>query len=272
MKKIAILFLLFHLPSYALSSKEKIEKECQQFTSEEIFGNKAPPCKKALIVYFKKVLDNKIPRSDQGLYAYLFLGLRADIPHAYKIVEKEIYEGHLNDWIDQLRELKTDVYEKSLIKWARHVESEVRKNYNVKLSKDKNYTLNENDSDQPPELMSVWSPVLMTKYLDLLSQKSYHVSGKDFASLNVIYAFSTPSFRGVFRDQTAKIITKASDEWVKSIRKEQSWVLFRIFPLIPKKSDGNIKRELIWLSKYHSDFKIRSLASSSLRDDASRAL
>lgn len=257
--------MCLNLSSFALTPREKIDKTCQRYSEEEILSRKAPKCMKAVKQYLKNVLKDKVPRYDKGLYAYLFLGLRADIPEAFQVIEKEIYEGHLNDWIDKLEEIQSDVYKKSLVKWARHVEAEVRKIYNAKLSKNENYKIENEDTEEIPELMSIWSPILMTKYLNLLSKKTYKITAEDFESLNVIYAFSNSSYRAVFKDKTSKLILAASDNWVKSARKEQAWVLFRLFPLIPKNPDGNIKRELIWLSQYHQDYKIRSLASSKLR-------
>lgn len=264
MRIFLLLFLLGCIPIYAATDKEKIVKECIQYTDDEIIDNKAPKCKKVIENYLKKVLDDKIPRFDRGLYSFLSIALRANMPMAYKVIEKEIYDGHLNEWIDKLEELDFELYGNSLTKWASHVEAEIRKMYKLEQTKRGSYAVGEENTVNITQLLSVWSPILMTKYLEFLLSPQYRVDTKDFSSINIIYAFSTASFREIFNEQISNVILKASDRWVDSLRKEQEWVVFRLFAVIPKNADGNIKRELIWLEHYHPDFRIRSMASTTL--------
>lgn len=259
---------LICMPIFAATEKEKIVKACIEYTDEEIIDNKAPQCKKAIANYLQKVFDDKIPRFDRGLYSFLSIALRSEMPMAYKVIEKEIYEGYLNEWIDKLEELNFELYGNSLTKWARHVESEIRKFYKIEQTKKGAYTVGEENTTNITQLTGIWSPILMTKYLDFLLSPSHQVDVKDFSSIDIIYAFSTSSFREIFAEQISKVILKASDQWVNSVRKEQAWVLFRLFAVIPKNSDGNIKRELLWLEHYHPDFRIRSMASTTLAKTA----
>jgi hypothetical protein len=90
-----------------------------------------------------------------------------------------------------------------------------------------------------------------------------------FGYLNIIFAATTTSYRETFIEQIAEVVANNPQTWILSFRKEPTWVEFRLFPIMKKAGGGEIKREMIWLSKYHQDGHIRILAMNTLETLAS---
>ena len=72
---------------------------------------------------------------------------------------------------------------------------------------------------------------------------------EQFGYLNIIFAATTTSHREIFIDKITEIVANNPQTWLLSFRKEPTWVEFRLFQIMEKINNGDIKREIIWISK-----------------------
>lgn len=251
---------------------KKIKKEILFFENKRaVFGQglvqkKITGCETALSDYINKSLSSQNYEPKPGEQAFLSMALMAKIPAAYKVIEKEIDKGLLSSWIDKLKETNENAYYDALQSWISKVAQEVRT-----LSKDTNLDdsnygklTKENNELKSPNAVRIWTPILMNRYLTETIQKQKKLHQNEFSHLNIIYAASTSSYKEIFGEQISKIISYNSKEWVLSFRKERPWIQFRLFPLLQQSNDGNITREIIWISNNHENKKLRELALSTL--------
>ena len=112
----------------------------------------------------------------------------------------------------------------------------------------------------------------MNRFLNEMIARKTKLTENEFNELNIIYASTTTSYRETFVEQITKIVANNPKDWLLSYRKEEHWVQFRLFPIMQRlgKKDGNIKLEIIWISKYHSDGRIRTLALNTLEKIATK--
>lgn len=215
--------------------------------------------------------DTKITDS-RGQQAYFMLAVVAKLDQAKKIIEAEIDRGQVSTWLDVLAENDAKTYLQALEKWVLKVGEGLRKVDNAELSKAANYgKISANNMDiKPPADLQLWSPLLLSRYLSEVEKQKKKLTQKEFAALDIIYAASTASYREVFADAIAKAIKLNDSEFILNFRQEPTWVQFRLVPLLGKAGSGSIKRELIWLSNYHQDFKMRAVALNALENLAKK--
>jgi hypothetical protein len=228
--------------------------------------NKLPGCKKALQDFMKKILAEKdfIPKA--GEQGFLSLALLADIPEATVVIEREIDKGLLSSWIDKLKAANEAGYLQALNSWIKRVAHEIREKNNSQLQDTNDYGLlaKSGETVRYPDMIRIWTPILMNRYLNETIKRKTKLSETEFNHLNIIFAATTTSYRETFSDQIAQIVANNPQTWLLSFRREPTWVEFRLFPIMQKVAGGDIKREIIWLSKYHQDVKIRTLALNAL--------
>ncbi|WP_158997030.1 hypothetical protein [Pigmentibacter ruber] len=248
--------------------KEILSKE--QKRVEFISGltnKKYPACIEILTEYIKKIISEKEYKPKAGEQSILALALVAKIPEATKMIELEIDKGYLSSWIDVLKETNEQGYILSLKSWIKRVGKEIRERDNTKLLNVSEYGKAQVGKEiKYPDMVRIWTPILMGRYLTEMITRKEKLTVSEFNDLNIIFAASTTSYRETFLDQIIKIVEYNPKDWITSFRCEEPWVEFRLFPImkILGKKDGYIKREIIWLAKYHQDPKLKSLANATL--------
>ncbi|MGY3803948.1 hypothetical protein ACWNT8_07805 [Pigmentibacter ruber] len=248
--------------------KEILSKE--QKRVEFISGltnKKYPACIEILTEYIKKIISEKEYKPKAGEQSILALALVAKIPEATKMIELEIDKGYLSSWIDVLKETNEQGYILSLKSWIKRVGKEIRERDNTKLLNVSEYGKAQIGKEiKYPDMVRIWTPILMGRYLTEMITRKEKLTVSEFNDLNIIFAASTTSYRETFLDQIIKIVEYNPKDWITSFRCEEPWVEFRLFPImkILGKKDGYIKREIIWLAKYHQDPKLKSLANATL--------
>ena len=235
---------------------------------------KYPKCELAIKDYLKKTLSEKEYTPKQGEQAFITLGLIAKIPDASQVIEKEIDKGYLSSWIDILKETNDAGYIQSLKSWIKRVAKEIREKDNTKILDPSLYGKPSTDGKEIkyPDMVRIWTPILMNRFLNEMIARKTKLTENEFNELNIIYASTTTSYRETFVEQITKIVANNPKDWLLSYRKEEHWVQFRLFPIMQRlgKKDGNIKLEIIWISKYHSDGRIRTLALNTLEKIATK--
>ena len=246
------------------------EKMRLQFASD-LTQKKLPGCELALKNFMKKILDEDdyIPKPSEQ--AFLSIALLAKIPEASQVIEKEIDKGFLSSWIDTLKETNDSGYIQSLNNWIKRVAIEIREKDDTKTLDPSLYGMLPGDGKgiKYPDMVRIWTPILMNRYLSEMVNRKTKLNIDQFGYLNIIFAATTTSYRETFINQIAEIVANNPQDWILSYRKEPAWVEFRLFPIMKKAGGGEIKREMIWLSKYHQDGRIRTLALNTLEDLAS---
>lgn len=247
------------------------EKRRTEFASG-LIRKKYPQCEIALKDFMKKILAEKEYTPKAGEQAFLSLALLAKIPEASKVIEREIDKGLLSSWIDTLKETNDSGYIQSLNSWIKRVAKEIREKDNTKILEAALYGKPPADGKdiKYPDMVRIWTPILMNRFLNETITRKTKLTVDEFSQLNIIFAATTTSYRETFIDQITKIVANNSQAWILSYRKEEPWVEFRLFPIMQKlgKKDSDIKREIIWLSKYHQDGRIRTLAMNTLENIA----
>ncbi|WGL59228.1 hypothetical protein QEJ31_11915 [Pigmentibacter sp. JX0631] len=236
---------------------------------------KYPSCIEILTEYIKKIISEKEYKPKAGEQSILSLALVAKIPEATKMIELEIDKGYLSSWIDVLKETNEQGYILSLKSWIKRVGKEIREKDNTKLLNVSEYGKAQLGKEiKYPDMVRIWTPILMGRYLTEMISRKEKLTESEFNDLNIIFAASTTSYRETFLDQIIKIVENNPKVWISSFRCEEPWVEFRLFPIMKAlgKKDGYIKREIIWLAKYHQDPKLRSLASATLDSVVSEKL
>jgi hypothetical protein len=257
---------------YKKMSKEILsdEKMRKQFISD-LTQKKLPGCELALKDFMKGILAENDYTPKAGEQAYLSIALIAKIPEASEVIEREIDKGFLSSWIDTLKETNDNAYIQSLNNWIKRVATEIRKKDDTKILDPSLYGKLPFDGKgiKYPDMVRIWTPILMNRYLSEMVKRKTKLDVEQFGYLNIIFAATTTSYRETFLDQIAEIVFNNPQTWILSYRKEPAWVEFRLFPIMKKAGGGEIKREMIWLSKYHQDGHIRTLAISTLEALAS---
>lgn len=248
--------------------KEILSKEQKRVEFISGLANKKyPACVEILTEYIKKIISEKEYKPKAGEQSILALALVAKIPEATKMIELEIDKGYLSSWIDVLKETNEQGYILSLKSWIKRVGKEIRERDNTKLLNVSEYGKTQIGKEiKYPDMVRIWTPILMGRYLTEMITRKEKLTVSEFNDLNIIFAASTTSYRETFLDQIIKIVENNPKDWITSFRCEEPWVEFRLFPImkILGKKDGYIKREIIWLGKYHQDPKLKSLANATL--------
>lgn len=230
-------------------------------------NEKAKGCKSALDDYLNKFLENSINKTNEtGFASYLLLAFASNLPVATKIIEKEIMGGNFIDWLDVFEKSDREAYFKTLSQWVERVAQLVRKLDKANTIDENMYGKmvgNENDI-RTPESIPIWNPMLMNKYMNEVIYQKKKLTKDNFNNLNIIFSASNQSYREIFLTKMDSIISFGEINWILSFRIEPSWVQFRLLPVMGKVGGGLMKRELIWLSQNHQNFKMRSVAQSTL--------
>ncbi len=282
------------IPKGEIENKKFIKEYCESYDSQKDFfkkmstdilsrenmrvqfisdltQKKLPGCDLALKDYMKRILAEKDFEVNSVDQAFLSIALVAKIPEAVEVIEREIDRGYLSSWIDTLKESNDKGYIQSLNNWIKRVAKEIRKKDDTKTLDASLYGSLPNDGKgiNYPEMVRIWTPILMNRYLTEMVKRKIKLDIDQFGYLNIIFAATTTSYRETFSDQIAEIVANNPQTWILSFRKEPTWVEFRLFPIMKKVGGGEIKREIIWLSKYHQDGRIRTLAINTLEALAS---
>jgi hypothetical protein len=252
---------------YQKTVKEILSQETLRFyLAEGLRHNQLPGCKKAFKDYLKKRLENEDDETQPGDQAFLSLGFLAKLPESQKIIEREIDKGLLSSWIDLLQKENEEAYRHALGKWITRVGQELRQKENAGLRAVSDYGKAPADGKgiKIPNMVRIWTPILMSRYLSdsIKTQKKLDVI--EYGHLNIIFASTTTSYREIFKEEISKIIANNTTQWIQSYKKEPPWIQFRLLPLMQNIDSGDIKREVIWLSKHHQDPLFRTLAINTL--------
>lgn len=229
--------------------------------------NKASGCRNAITDYLNQFLPEESDKVKQENFeSVLLLAYLTKLPVAKKLIEKEIRQGKLMNWLDVFKQSDKDAYFQTLSQWVQKVAVLIRQLDHAEKVDSKYYgRLLGNEKDiKTPESIPSWNPMLINKYLDEVMARKEKLSIEGFGDLNIIFAASNQSYREIFISKMASIITPYQTNWILSFRSEPSWVQFRLFPVMSKIGGGLMKRELIWLSQNHQSFKVRSVAQTTL--------
>ncbi|MES2615298.1 MAG: hypothetical protein V4591_07785 [Bdellovibrionota bacterium] len=229
--------------------------------------NRAQGCQNAITDFLNKYSqDDSTADKPDGFESVLLLAFAAKMPEATKVIEKEITQGRLTNWLDVFQKSDREAYYKTLSQWVERVAQLIRNLDHAELVDEKLYgKISENNTEiKPPESISIWNPMIINKYMSEILEQKIRLSKNSFENLNIIYAASNQSYRDVFLTKMASVIELSQPNWVASFRLEPSWVQFRLFPVMGKVGGGFIKRELIWLAQYHQNYKLRALAQTTL--------
>ncbi len=241
------------------------EKVRVQF-AKDLNSKKLKGCENLLREYVLNMANKKDYEPQLGEQGLLSLAIIAGIPEANNVIEKEINEGRLSSWIDTLNSTDDKAYIKALNNWVLKIAKAIRESENSSLSEISDYGKieNENVDLKNPDKFRIWTPILMNRYLIENVKRKSKLNEEEFSNLNIIYGASTTSYREIFGDEIAKIARNNVEKWILSFRKEKAWVQFRLFPLMERIGGGEIKREVIWISKHHQSKKMRAIALSTL--------
>lgn len=223
-------------------------------------------CVRALSNYLDRWQEEDETTDKRGRQSYFMLAVIAKLDQAQKIIEAEIDRGQVSTWLDVLAANDSTAYLSALEKWIQKVGDALRTIDHAELSKTTTYgKISTKETDvKPPAALPLWSPLLLSRYLSEVEKQKKKLTQKEFAALNIIYGASTPSYREIFAEPISKVITLNDSEFILTFRQEPNWVQFRLIPLLSKTGGGSIKRELIWLSNYHQDFKMRAVSLNAL--------
>lgn len=228
---------------------------------------KAQGCQNALSNYLNKFMQNDSNEAEQkNFQSYLLLAFASNLPIATQLIEEEISKGKLIDWLDIFQKTDQEGYFKTLSQWVGKIALLLRQLDNANIVEEKQYgKMNSPDNDiKTPESIPIWNPIIINKYMTEIISNKIKLTKSDFANLNIIYSASNQSYRDIFLPEMTSVIKLSESNWIMSFRVEPSWVQFRLLPVMGKVGGGLMKRELIWLSNYHQNFKIRSIAQSTL--------
>lgn len=273
-------------PSNSSDPKSFVKNFCENYDSQKDFFKKmsseilsnehrrkqlvldltqknVPKCEIALKEYMKRILEEDDYTPKLGEQAFLSLALIAKIPEASTVIAREIDKGYLSSWIDTLKDTNDTEYINSLNSWIKRVATEIRKNDNFSLKKTPQ--LNNEKEIKYPDMVRIWTPILMNRYLNEIIQRKTLLNEEQFGHLNIIYAATTPAYRITFSDQIAKIVSINTKTWISSFKKESMWVEFRLFPIMEKVGSYEIRKELEILSNSpDQNDLIKNLAKSTL--------
>jgi len=231
--------------------------------------DKAEGCRHAITDYLNEFIENSsVDATD--LQTYLLLAFAAKLPVATELIKKEITEGKLIDYLDVFEKSDKEAYFAVLEQWVERVGALVRQVDHAEKLDEKLYgKISQYENEiKTPESIPIWNPMLIDKYMTEIVKQKIKLTKNDFADLNIIYAASNQSYREVFLTKMSSVISLAQTNWMTSFRTEPPWVQFRLLPVMGKVSSSLMKRELIWLSQYHQNFKIRSVAEATLEKAA----
>ncbi len=229
--------------------------------------HKVKGCEQALGDYLDRIISGEHKKEDSKNFdSYLLLSFAADLPQATALIEKQIDKGELVEWLDVFEKADRESYFKALSRWVERMAALLRKLDHAPTLNAQAYGKNIHNLDKisPPDAIAIWNPLFINKYLSEVKTQNIRLSKKECAQLNIIYAASNQSYREIFVEDMASALKKSDVNWLASFREEPTWVQFRLFPVMGKVGGGLVKRELIWLSKYHESFQVRSVAQSTL--------
>ncbi len=236
--------------------------------------NKALGCRQSLADYLNQFIDEPQGKEyDKNFDSYLLLSFVANLPQAVTLIEKKIDNGELVEWLDVFEKADKEAYFKTLSRWVNRIANLLRTLDRSPTVDIKMYGKNAQSDDKisTPDSIPIWNPLFINKYLSEVKSQHFKLSKNEFANLNIIYAASNQSYRDIFLVNMADAVRISETNWVMSFREEPTWVQFRLFPVMGKVGGGVVKRELIWLSNYHENFKFRAVAQSTLEKIVSKS-
>lgn len=234
---------------------------------QNIRQHQLPGCSQAFEDYLGQFLEYKNQdKKSLGFENYLMIALSAEIPIAKRLIENQINRGKLLEWLDVFQQSDKEAYFRTLSQWVSRVAELLRQLDNSPLQDLSKYGHSQKEGLdlKTPEAIAIWNPILIDRYLHEIQSEERHLTQEQFSALNVIFAASNQSYRDIFLIPMTKTVDLSIENWVKSFREEPVWIQFRLLALMGRVGGGMVKRELIWLSKNHENFKIRSLAQSTL--------
>ncbi len=249
-------------------SKEILKDNKRRIKLVELMNSKhATGCREALSDYLKEIIkDDSNLEGRRGFEAYLALAFTVHLPEATELIEKEIDKGKLVDWIDVVQNSDKEAYFSALSHWVQKVAVLIRQITHGEAVDEKLYgRISGNEQEiLTPEAIPIWNAIIVHKYMAEVMSRRMKLTKNEFAYLNILYAASNQSYREIFLKEMSSIVELSDVNWVTDFREEPTWVQFRLFPIMAKTRGGVVKRELIWLSNNHQEFRIRALAQSTL--------
>lgn len=240
-----------------LSEKKEVRQQFIYFmkTEESHF------CRDALERYLKKLNQEDI-EDIRGAIPYVLLGFSLNLPASRELIDKQITKGKFLDWLDVFKASDREAYLKTLGRWVEQTAIWVRNTAHAPMADLGQYgkSNNEDKELQAPRAVPVWNPMIIDKYLDEILAQHRDLTEEEFCHLNILYAIANQSYRDIFTAKMAAVVLRGQIQWLKSFRREQPWAQFRLLAIAKKTPGWPVRRELMWLSRYHQNYKIRAVA------------
>lgn len=206
-------------------------------------------CSVGLSAYFDELSKQKnlvALKKEAGVKALLVMGLAAKDAGAVRIVEREILDGALEEWLPTLEQANPLVYASTLRRWASSHAALARSHADLTEQKQVN-------------------ALLADRYFQLLKQGSI-VSESDFRNVNMLYASTNGASRDAYNASLVGLMRKHDSVWLPTVRNEPHWAQLRLLPLMVKVGGPEVMRELMWMSDASQDNRVRALANRSIDD------
>lgn len=227
-------------------------------------------CQTAVVSYLKDLADGK--PHEKGHVSLLVLGVSADLSGISAALENEIVGNRGAGFLDSLHTTDKEVYARTLRTWLSSAAAKVRAEQSLALLPQDLYghaTLT--DADAKRSAVRPTAPLVFERFLKLMNEEKHDVSAEEFQSVNVLFASATPSYREVFLPMLTSAAQAHQRKWLDAFRLEPPWVQTRLVPILERVGGPEMVRELMWLSTYHKDLRVRALASSALDNVLARA-
>lgn len=221
-------------------------------------------CRDVLIGYLRETGEGKAP-ADKGHFSLLILGVSANLPGLASALSQEVVSNRGAELLDTLRSTDRDSYVGALRAWAGEAAGQVRNQLELmQLSATLYGKTSLTDADAKRSPVRVTAPLLLEQFIAILGEKDRKIEDADFANANVLLGSATTSYKDLFFTSFANTIKKSERQWLASFRLEPPWIQTRLVPIMESLGGPEMVRELMWLSTYHADLRIRTLAGSAL--------
>jgi len=192
--------------------------------------------------------DNKTPKAiaqhqsqNAGKLAFLELGLIANQPLAFKLVEQEMHINPSLELIELLERKDPLLCLDILKKHAAHL------------------------SPKSSASQKMTSPLLLGRYVSLLKTYSNKWDLDDLKNLNTIYLALSTAEKQVLSNTLVQLFQVRSKDWILDFKQRDPVSQILLFPLLQRMETPDSLREILRLSQtQHVDGRLKALATQSL--------
>lgn len=195
----------------------------------------------------------------------ILLAVSAGVPPGKTLLSQILVQDRGGDWLETLREKDDALFEQVLFETVRKLADDIRKDLQLSRVDASSY-----GRSPVPDLsisgVRYSNPLLVQTFFYRLSRTPRPLAEQELSDVNLLFATLDRWDRPLARPMVRDVILRNESSWIQSFRQEPVWVQYRLLRLLRGLKGPEIVRELMWLSEYHVDEKMKSLAGNTLEN------